>query len=64
VLHLRPILDASSIQFFNIGGVMSDEECRSSLAYTIVGGGSSSIEPYTIDNLAQPAACNLILLVG
>jgi hypothetical protein len=59
---------------------MSDEECRSSLASTAVGGRPQgelqvpaselvegqplpSIEPDMIDNLAQPTACNLILLV-
>jgi hypothetical protein len=61
---LRPILEASGVQFPNISGVMSDEEHRSSLASTTVGGGPSSIEPNTIDNLAQPTTCNLILLVG
>jgi hypothetical protein len=71
---LRPILEASGIQFPNIGAVMSDEERRSSLASTTVGGGrphedlqapasGPSIEPDTIDNLAQPTACNLMLLV-
>jgi hypothetical protein len=35
---LRPILEASGIQFPDIGGVMSDEEHRSSLA-SIAGGG-------------------------
>jgi hypothetical protein len=49
---LRPILGASCIQFPNIGGVMSDEERRSSLASTAAGGGPFSIEPNTIDNLA------------
>jgi hypothetical protein len=49
---LRPILEASGIQFLNIGGVMSDEERRRSLASTTAEGGPSSIEPYTIDNLA------------
>jgi hypothetical protein len=34
---LRPILEASGIQFSDIGGVMSDEERRSSLASTIAG---------------------------
>jgi hypothetical protein len=34
---LRPILEASGIQFSDIGGVMSDEERRSSLATTIAG---------------------------
>jgi hypothetical protein len=34
---LRPIMEASGIQFSDIGGVMSDEECRSSLASTIAG---------------------------
>jgi hypothetical protein len=42
---------------------MSDEERRSSLASIVAGGGRSSIEPDTIDNLAQPTACNLILLI-
>jgi hypothetical protein len=60
---LRAILEASDIQFPNIGGVMSDEERRSSLASTTVGGGPSSIEPDTIDNLAQPTTCSLIFLV-
>jgi hypothetical protein len=36
---LRPILEASSIQFPNIGAVISDEECRSSLASTEAEGG-------------------------
>jgi hypothetical protein len=78
---LRPILEASGIQFHEHGGIMSDEERRSILAST--GGGGwphgdlqvptsglieghdqplSSIEPGTIDNLAQPTACSLILL--
>jgi hypothetical protein len=72
---LRPILEASGIQFSNIGVVMSDEDRRSSLASTIAGGGrphedvqapasGPSIEPDTIDNLAQPTACSLMLLVG
>jgi hypothetical protein len=56
-------LEVSGIQFPNIGGVMSDEEHRSSLA-SIAAGGGLSIEPYMIDNLTQPTACNLILLVG
>jgi hypothetical protein len=54
---------------------MSDEEHRSSLASTAVGGGGPhedlqapasrpSIEPDMIDNLAQPTANNLMLLVG
>jgi hypothetical protein len=34
---LRPIMEASGIQFSDIGGVMSDEERRSSLASTIAG---------------------------
>jgi hypothetical protein len=34
---LRPILEASGIQFPNIGAVMSDEERRSSLASTAAG---------------------------
>jgi hypothetical protein len=41
---LRPILEASGIQLPNIGGVMSDEERRSSLASTAAGGGPCSIE--------------------
>jgi hypothetical protein len=61
---LRPILVASSIQFPNIGGVVSDEGRRSSLTSTTTGGGPSSIESNTIDNLAQAIACSLILLVG
>jgi hypothetical protein len=36
---LRPILEASGIQFPNIGAVMSDEERRSSLASTAARGG-------------------------
>jgi hypothetical protein len=36
---LRPILEASVIQFPNIGVVMSDEEHRSSLASATAGGG-------------------------
>jgi hypothetical protein len=53
---------------------MSDEERRSSLASTIAGGGRPhedlqapmsrlSIELDMIDNLAQPTACSLMLLV-
>jgi hypothetical protein len=34
---LRPILEASGIQFPNIGGVMSDEEHRSILASIAAG---------------------------
>jgi hypothetical protein len=60
---LRPILEASGIQFSDIGGVMSDEERKSSLAYITAWGGrlhgdiqvtasGPSIEPDTIDNLA------------
>jgi hypothetical protein len=79
---LRPILEAQGIQFPNIGGVRSDEERRSSLAFTAGGGRPQgelhvpasgliegheqplpSIEPDTIDNLAQPTSCILILLV-
>jgi hypothetical protein len=63
LVDLRPILEASGIQFPDIGGVMSDEECRSILVSTIAGGGPS-IEPDTIDTLAQPTTCNLLLLVG
>jgi hypothetical protein len=36
---LRPILEASIIQFPNIGAVVSDEEHRSSLASATAGGG-------------------------
>jgi hypothetical protein len=36
---MRPILEASGIQFPNIGAVMSDKEYRSSLASTAAGGG-------------------------
>jgi hypothetical protein len=72
---LRPILEASGIQFPNIDAVMSDEECRSNLASTAAGGGrphedlqalvsGPSIELDMIDNLAQPTTCNLMLLVG
>jgi hypothetical protein len=67
---LRPILEAKGIQFPDIGGVMSDEEHRSSLA-SIAGGGRPrgdppppSIELDTIDNLAQLITCSLISLVG
>jgi hypothetical protein len=71
---LRPILEASGIQFPNIDVVMSDEERKSSLASTAAVGGRAhedlqapasrpSIESDTIDKLAQPIACNLILLV-
>jgi hypothetical protein len=35
---LRPILEAQGIQFLDIGGVMSDEERRSSFASTAAGG--------------------------
>jgi hypothetical protein len=35
---LRPILEASGIQFPDIGGVMSDEERKSSLASRAGGG--------------------------
>jgi hypothetical protein len=67
---LRPILKAQGIQFSDIGGAMSDEEHRSSLACTAGGGWPQgeqhppSIEPDMIDNLAQPTVCILILLVG
>jgi hypothetical protein len=72
---LRPILEASDIQFPNIGAVMSDEERRSNLASIVAGGGQPqedlqtpvsgpSIELDMTDNLAQPTACNLMLLVG
>jgi hypothetical protein len=54
---------------------MSDEERRRSLASTVAGGGrlhedlqapasGPSIKPDTIDNLAQPVTCSLMLLVG
>jgi hypothetical protein len=36
---LRPILEASGVQFPSIDAIMSDEECRSSLASTAAGGG-------------------------
>jgi hypothetical protein len=80
---LRPIVEASGIKFPDIGGVMSDEEHRNSLASTAKGGRPqgellvlvsgliegheqhlSLVKPNTIDNMAQPIACNLILLVG
>jgi hypothetical protein len=35
---LRPILETQEIQFPDIGGVMSDEERRSSFASTAAGG--------------------------
>jgi hypothetical protein len=60
---LIAILEALGIQFPDIGRVMSDEERRSILASTAAGVGPS-IESDTIDNLAQPTACNLILMVG
>jgi hypothetical protein len=71
---LMPILETSGIQFPNVGAVMSDEERRSSLASTVAGGGrphenlqepvsGPSIELDMIDNLDQPTACNLMLLV-
>jgi hypothetical protein len=41
---LRPVLEASGIQFPDIGGVMSDKESRRRLASISVGGGPS-IEP-------------------
>jgi hypothetical protein len=61
---LRPILEALGIQFPDIGGVISDEERRSSSG--LVEDHDQplpSIEPDTIDNLAQPTAYNFILLV-
>ena len=72
---LRPKLEPSDIQFPNIDAFMSDEEHRSSLASTAAEGGRPhedlqapasrpSIEPDTIDNLAQPTTCSLMLLVG
>jgi hypothetical protein len=48
---LRHVLEASGIQFPDIGGVISGKERRSSLASTVAGGGPS-IKPDTIDNLA------------
>jgi hypothetical protein len=48
---LRPILETLGIQFPDIVGVMSDEEHRSSLAFTVARGGPS-MEPDMIDNLA------------
>jgi hypothetical protein len=41
---LRPVLEASGIQFPDINGVMSDKESRRRLASISVGGGPS-IEP-------------------
>jgi hypothetical protein len=35
---MRPILEAQGIQFPDIGGVMSDKECRSSFTSTATGG--------------------------
>jgi hypothetical protein len=72
---LRPILKVLGIQFPNTNAVMSDEECRSSLASAAARGGRShedlqalvsgpSIKSNTIDNLSQPTAYNLMLLVG
>jgi hypothetical protein len=72
---MRLILEVSRIRFPNIDAVMSDEERRSSLASTTAGGGrqhedlqasvsGSSIESDTIDNLAQPTTCILILFRG
>jgi hypothetical protein len=60
---LRPILEASGMQLLDIGGVLSDEERRIKLACTAVGGGPLIVSDM-IDNLAQPTACSLILLVG
>jgi hypothetical protein len=72
---LRPILEASGIEFPNIDAVMSDEERWRSLASTTAGGerphedlqspaSGPSIESDMIDNLVQPTTCNLMLLVG
>jgi hypothetical protein len=77
---LRPILEAQGIQFTDIGGVMSNEErlCLYSCEWTTTGEHQvlasrlvegheqplPSIEPDMIDNLLQPTACSLILLVG
>jgi hypothetical protein len=72
---LRPIMEASVIQFPNIDVVMSDEERRTSLASLAAGGGwphedlhapafGPSIELGTIDNLAQPTTSIFKLFVG
>jgi hypothetical protein len=73
---LKPILEDQGIQFLDITGVMREEERRSSLASTAGGGWPqgeppvavspqlhSSMEPDIIDNLAQPTACNLVLMI-
>jgi hypothetical protein len=74
---LEPILESQGIQFPDISGVMSKEECMSSLASTTGGRRQqgephveaspplhSSLESDTIDNLAQPITCNLIIMIG
>jgi hypothetical protein len=74
---LKPILEAEGIKFPDIARVMSEEERRSSLASTAGGGQPqgenhieaspplySSLESDTIDNLAQPIACNLVVIIG
>jgi hypothetical protein len=72
---MRPILEASGIQFPNIDAVMSDGERMSCLASMAARGGRPhevlqapayrpSIELDMIDKLAQPTTCNLMLLVG
>jgi hypothetical protein len=74
---LKPILEAQGIQFLDIAGVMSEEDRRSSLASTTGGGQPhgephveaspplhSSLEPDTIDNLAQLTACSLVVMIG
>jgi hypothetical protein len=79
---MKPLLEAQGIQFPDSAGVMSEEECRSSLASTARGRRPqgeihvpasglveaheqplSSFEADTIDNLAQPTTCSLILLI-
>jgi hypothetical protein len=77
---LRPILEVQGIQFSDIGGVMSDEEHRSSFASIAAGGQpqgehqapqSGLIEGHgqplpsiEPDTITQPTTCSLILLVG
>jgi hypothetical protein len=74
---LKTILEAQGIQFTDIAGVMSEEEHRSSLASTAGGWRPhgelhveappplhSSLEPDTIYYLAQPTACNLVVMIG
>jgi hypothetical protein len=77
---LRPILEVQGIQFSDIGGVMSDEEHRSSFASIAAGGQpqgehqapkSGLVEGHgqplpsiEPDTITQPTTCSLILLVG